>query len=128
MLWENGRPSVAQCRRIQRSHERAGDRKLRQTFSWLLRCNFRCSLPIAAGNDFVMVCNCVPEIENVHRIMGALQREQIDRALENISRFKKILVTPNTFSEGAFRKVDSEIWDLRVAVLGEEGAKQRSPE
>ena len=85
-------------------------------------------LAIAAGNDLVMVCHRVPEIENVHRIMGALPREQIDRALENISRFKKKLVAPNKFSEGAFRKIDSEVWDLRVAVLGEEGAKQRSPE
>ena len=85
-------------------------------------------LAIAAGNDLVMVCHRVPEIENVHRIMGALPREQIDRALENISRFKKKLVAPNKFSEGAFRKIDSETWDLRVAVLGEEGAKQRSPE
>src|SRR5438093_9863614 len=38
-------------------------------------------LALAAGNDLVMVCHCVPEIENVQYIMGALPREQIDRAL-----------------------------------------------
>jgi beta-N-acetylhexosaminidase len=85
-------------------------------------------LAIAAGNDLAMICHRVPEIENARRILGTLPRSQIDRALENISRFKKRLVAPDKFSEGAFRKIDSEIWDLRVAVLGEERAKQRSPE
>jgi beta-N-acetylhexosaminidase len=85
-------------------------------------------LAIAAGNDLAMVCHRIPEIENVHRIMGTLPRDQIDRALENVARFKKKLVAPDKFSEGVFCKIDSEIWDLRVAVLGEEGAKQRSPE
>jgi len=35
---------------------------------------------------------------------------------------------PADFSEAAFRDIDSEIWDLRVAVLGEGLARQRSPE
>jgi beta-N-acetylhexosaminidase len=48
--------------------------------------------------------------------------------LHNVSRFKKKLKPPDEFSEAAFRKIDGEIWDLRVAVLGEERAKQRSPE
>jgi beta-N-acetylhexosaminidase len=85
-------------------------------------------LAIAAGNDLAMICHRIPEIENVHRIMGTLPRAQIDRALENISHFKKKLVAPDKFSEGVFRKIDREIWDLRVVVLGEERAKQRSPE
>jgi beta-N-acetylhexosaminidase len=34
----------------------------------------------------------------------------------------------HAFSEEAFRKIDKEIWDLRVATLGEERAKQRSVE
>jgi beta-N-acetylhexosaminidase len=85
-------------------------------------------LAIAAGNDLAMICHRIPEIETVHRILGTLPRDQIDRALESVARFKKNLTPPDPFSEAAFRKVDSEIWDLRVAVLGEEGAKQRSPE
>ncbi len=35
---------------------------------------------------------------------------------------------PHAFSESAFKKIDGEIWDLRVAVLGEEEAAKRSPE
>jgi beta-N-acetylhexosaminidase len=85
-------------------------------------------LAIAAGNDLAMICHRVPEIENASRILGTLPRGQIDRALENVARFKKKLAPPNKFSEAAFRKIDSEIWNLRVAVLGEERAKQRGPE
>jgi beta-N-acetylhexosaminidase len=83
---------------------------------------------IAAGNDIVMICHRIPEIENVHRILGKLPRDQVDRALHNVSRFKKKLAPPAEFSEDAFRKIDNEIWELRVAVLGEERAKQRSVE
>jgi beta-N-acetylhexosaminidase len=83
-------------------------------------------LVIAAGNDLAMICHRIPEIENVHRILGGLPRKQTDRALKSVARFKKNLTPPDQFSEAAFRKVDSEIWDLRVAVLGEERAAIRS--
>jgi beta-N-acetylhexosaminidase len=85
-------------------------------------------LAIAAGNDLTMICHRIPEIENVHRILGALPRGQIDRALASVARFKEKLTPAGDFSEAAFRGIDSEIWDLRVAVLGEELARQRSPE
>jgi beta-N-acetylhexosaminidase len=85
-------------------------------------------LAIAAGNDLCMICHRVPEIENVHRILGTLQRDQITRALDSVSRFKKKLAPPDEFSEDAFHKVDNEVWDLRVAVLGEERAAMRSAE
>src|SRR5438128_9273373 len=85
-------------------------------------------LAIAAGNDLAMICHRIPEIENVHRILSTLPRDQIDRALRNVSRFKKKLRPHDEFSEAAFRKIDSEIWELRIAVLGEERAKQRSPD
>jgi beta-N-acetylhexosaminidase len=85
-------------------------------------------LAIAAGNDLAMICHRIPEIEQIHRILGTLPRGQIDRAQESVARFKKKLAPPDEFSEAAFRKIDNEIWDLRAAVLGEERAKQRSPE
>jgi len=85
-------------------------------------------LAIAAGNDLAMICHRIPEIEQVQRILGTLPRDQIDRAQETVARFKKKLAPPHEFSEVAFRKIDDEIWDLRVAVLGEERAKQRSVE
>jgi beta-N-acetylhexosaminidase len=85
-------------------------------------------LAIAAGNDLTMICHRVPEIDNVCRILGTLPRDQIDRALVSVENFKQNLTPPDDFSEAAFRDIDSEIWDLRVAVLGEELARQRSPE
>jgi beta-N-acetylhexosaminidase len=85
-------------------------------------------LAIAAGNDLAMICHRIPEIENVHRILGKLPRAQIERAQKSVARFKKRLSPPDKFSEAAFGKVDSEIWDLRVAALGEERARQRSVE
>ena len=82
------------------------------------------SLGIAAGNDVAMLCHRIPEIENVQRILASLPQDQIDRALESVARFKERLTPPDEFSEEAFRKIDDEIWDLRVAVLGEERARQ----
>jgi beta-N-acetylhexosaminidase len=75
-------------------------------------------LAIAAGNDLAMICHRIPEIENVHRILGALPRDQIERSLASVARFKQKLVPPDEFSEDAFRKIDNEIRDLRVATLG----------
>src|SRR6266581_966220 len=79
-------------------------------------------LVIAAGNDLAMICHRIPEIENVHRILGTLPSDQIERALKSVARFKKNLTPPDQFSQAAFRKIDSEIQDLRVAVLGEKRA------
>jgi len=83
---------------------------------------------IGAGNDLVMICHRIPEVENVQRILRTLPREQIDRAFSSVARFKKNIAPPHEFSEAAFRKIDNEIWELRVATLGEERAKQRSVE
>jgi beta-N-acetylhexosaminidase len=85
-------------------------------------------LVIAAGNDLAMICHRIPEIENVHRILGTLPRKQIDRALKSVARFKKNLTPPDEFSETAFRKIDGEIRDLRITVLSEEGAAMPSAE
>lgn len=85
-------------------------------------------LAIGAGNDLAMICHRIPAIEEVHRTLQNLPRDQIDRAIDDVSRFKKKLAAPHEFSETAFRKIDDEIWDLRVAVLGQELAAHRSPE
>src|SRR5213596_908785 len=81
-------------------------------------------LAIAAGNDVAMICHRIPEIENVQRILDTLPQDQIDRALQNVAQFKERLTPAGKFSEVAFRKIDDEIRDLRVAVLGEEHVRQ----
>ena len=85
-------------------------------------------LAIGAGNDLVMICHRIPEIENVGKILETLPREQTNRALASVAKFKKTMQPPHEFSEAAFRKIDNEIWELRVATLGEKRAKQRSVE
>ena len=85
-------------------------------------------LAIGAGNDLVMICHRIPEIENVRKILETLPREQTNRALASVAKFKKTMQPSHEFSEAAFRKIDNEIWELRVATLGEERAKQRSVE
>jgi beta-N-acetylhexosaminidase len=85
-------------------------------------------LAIEAGNDIVMLCHRVPEIETVHRILGTLPSDQIERAQQNISGFKRNLSPPYKFSESAFEEVNQEIADLRAAVVGKEEARRIIPE
>jgi beta-N-acetylhexosaminidase len=85
-------------------------------------------LAIAAGNDLVMICHRIPEIETVQQILGTLPSDQIERAQRSVANFKKRLEPPNQFSETAFHQIDNEIWNLRTAVLGEERASQTSPQ
>ena len=88
----------------------------------------------SAGNDMMMICHRIPEIQTVNRILGTLPAGQIDSALDNVARFKEKLRPPDEFSENAFRDIDNEIQDLRLSVLGEENQRptgsqtvQRSP-
>src|SRR5437016_12481050 len=85
-------------------------------------------LSIGAGNDLAMICHRIPEIENVRKILETLPRDQTNRALASVTKFKKKMQPPHQFSEAAFRRIDNEIWELRVATLGEERAKQHSVE
>ena len=85
-------------------------------------------LAIAAGNDLVMICHRIPEIETVQQILGTLPSDQIERAQRSVANFKERLEPPNQFSETAFHQIDNEIWNLRTAVLGEERASQTTPQ
>jgi beta-N-acetylhexosaminidase len=86
----------------------------------------RCT--IDAGNDIVMLCHRVPEIETVRQILGSLPSDQIERAQQYVSEFKKNLSPPYKFSENAFQEINQEIADLRSAVVGEEDAGVVIPE
>jgi beta-N-acetylhexosaminidase len=77
-------------------------------------------LAINAGNDVVMICHRIPEIETVREILGTLPGDQIGAALESVAHFKQKITPPDKFSESAFCSIDNEIHDLRISVLGEE--------
>ncbi len=85
-------------------------------------------LALGAGNDLAMICHRVDAIDQAHAAMAAVPAGRLDAALASVSRFKKRMSPPETFSEAAFRALDGEVWKLRVAVLGEERAAERSPE
>ena len=85
-------------------------------------------LAISAGNDLAMICHRVEMVEKAHGFLGDVPRAELDRALENVARFKEKMSPPDAWSEAEFRRRDAEVWDLRVAVLGAEGAARRSPE
>jgi beta-N-acetylhexosaminidase len=76
-------------------------------------------LCLEAGNDIMMLCHRVPEIETVQRILGTLPSDQIERAQEYIDNFKENMSPPQKFSEHAFQEINQEIADLRNAVVGE---------
>jgi beta-N-acetylhexosaminidase len=79
-------------------------------------------LTLGAGNDIMMLCHRVPEIETVQRILGTLPSDQVERAQQHIANFKKNLSPPEQFSESAFHEINKEIAELRRAVVGEEQA------
>lgn len=83
---------------------------------------------IGAGNDLAMICHRVPMIEEAFGHLQKLPTDQLDRALASIARFKAQLAPPENFSEKDFARLNQEVWELRVAVLGAEGAARRSPE
>lgn len=83
---------------------------------------------IGAGNDLAMVCHRIPAIEEALGYLEKLPSEQLDRALSRISQFKEKLAPPNEFAESTFNSLNDDIWQLRVAVLGEVRAAELSPE
>ncbi len=83
---------------------------------------------IGAGNDLAMICHRIPAIEKALGYIEKLPANQLEGALASVARFKSHFVAPNDFSEGAFAALNDEVWDLRVAVLGETRARERSPE
>ncbi|MGH8094451.1 MAG: glycoside hydrolase family 3 N-terminal domain-containing protein [Chthoniobacterales bacterium] len=83
---------------------------------------------IGAGNDLAMICHRVPAIEEALGYIENLPAKNLERALNNIARFKTGLTPPRDFSESAFAALNQKIWDLRVATLGEERAKELSVE
>ena len=83
---------------------------------------------MAAGNDLAMICHRVTMAEEAVKILAQVDRKLTDRALAAVAGFKKKLAPPATFSESRFQELDEQVWELRVATLGEERAAQRSPD
>lgn len=85
-------------------------------------------MAITAGNDMALMCHRFDAYEEAYRVVSDLPRPLLDRALMNIGRFKEQLSSPHKFSEEAFAKVDTDVWELRLEVLGPEQAAKLSVE
>lgn len=85
-------------------------------------------LAISAGNDIAMICHRVEIVEMARAFLERVPAAEIDRALVNVTKFKQNLAPPDEFSEAEFHRRDAEVWDLRVQVLGDKRAAERSPE
>ena len=83
---------------------------------------------ILAGNHLAMICHRVHMIEDARAALEKVERVALDRALAGVNRFKRKMAPPKPFSEEQHRVLDREVWNLRVATLGEEAAALRSPE
>ena len=86
-------------------------------------------LALAAGADMAMICHRVEQLENARAFLETAPAAHLDRALASVAAARSRLAPPTpAFSEDAFRALDAEVWDLRVEVMGEEGASHRAPE
>jgi len=86
------------------------------------------ALGLAAGNDLLMICHRVHLLDEARRVLESQPPKLLDAALGRVGGFKGTMQPPAEFSRAAFDEINRGILDLRVAVLGEEGAGQRSEE
>jgi beta-N-acetylhexosaminidase len=85
-------------------------------------------LAITAGNDLAMICHRVTVVGEAFTHLNAVPRKDVDRALENVARFKTGLVAPDRWNEAEFQRRDQEVRQLRVDTLGEAAADEQSAE
>jgi len=83
---------------------------------------------VRAGNDLVMICHRLEMVELARQHLEGVESPTIHDALQRIEKTKKRLVKPDRFNLERFDAINDEIWELRVATLGEEGAREKSIE
>lgn len=83
---------------------------------------------VRAGNHLIMICHRLEAAEEALQVLEAMPAADLDPALAAVAAFKRRLAPPSPFSEEAHQRLDEEVWRLRVATLGEELARTRSPE
>ncbi len=83
---------------------------------------------IRAGNDMAMICHRIELAGCALKAFEDLEDRDVERALEYISAAKCRLSTPHEFSVDAFETLDRQIGQLRIDTVGEDAARQPSPE
>lgn len=83
---------------------------------------------VHAGNHLIMICHRLEAAEDALKTLESMPAADLDSALAGVARFKTQMESPTAFSEAAHQLLDQQVWDLRVATLGEELAQTRSAE
>ncbi len=86
------------------------------------------SLGLAAGNDLLMICHRVDMLDQARAVLEKQPQSVREPALRRVADFKKKMAAPTAFSLAEFDAINRDIWDLRVATLGEERAREKSVE
>jgi beta-N-acetylhexosaminidase len=86
------------------------------------------SLGLAAGNDLLMICHRVDMLDQARAVLEKQPESVREPALRRVADFKKKTAAPTAFSLAEFDAINRDIWDLRVATLGEERAREKSVE
>jgi beta-N-acetylhexosaminidase len=83
---------------------------------------------VRAGNDLVMICHRLEMVELAREHLEGVETTVVHDALRRIEQTKKRLEPPTKFDVERWAALNREVWDLRVAVLGEEKAREKSIE
>jgi beta-N-acetylhexosaminidase len=83
---------------------------------------------VTAGNDICMICHRVEMVELAREHLKGVDEPSLDDALRRVETFKKTMHPPKKWSREEFDRLNREIWDLRVATIGEEAASVLSVE
>ena len=83
---------------------------------------------ILAGNDMVMICHRIEMVEQAYEHLKGLPELNLQLAQERMQRAKGKLSAPKKWSLEEFNRINEDIQQLRVDVLGEEGAANLSVE
>lgn len=83
---------------------------------------------VRAGNDVVMICHRLEMVELARKHLEGVERPLIYDALARIDRAKGKMHKPHKWSLERFEEINRQIWELRIAALGEERAKVHSVE
>ena len=75
-----------------------------------------------------MICHRVRQLDRAREVLETQPHALLDTALARVADFKKKMRPATAFTRAEFDAINRDIWDLRVAVLGEERAHQRSTE
>jgi beta-N-acetylhexosaminidase len=83
---------------------------------------------VLAGNDMVMICHRIEMVEQAYEHLKGVPELNLNLALERMDRAKKKLSAPRKWSLDEFARINADILQLRVDVLGEERAANLSVE